>query len=177
MVNRNLSFVKIPSYISVFFLKTKKVLLFKYFKETRFLSVSQDFSFFFLKNRIIIIGELSKKAKLVSSINLFLVEVENKIYHKLNITGVGYKVLELDHFDNKILFFRLGFSHFIYFKVTKNILIFCSKSVQIFVKGDSFQKVKRTTALIKSLKKPEPYKGKGISYYNEIKKLKPGKKI
>ena len=187
MIPTKLSFIRIPYDISVFYIKTKNLLIFKYGEELRFLNIDEKFSFLFTKNKIFVIvdslNELSNRKKrrlsqkrisLLSSMNYFLVEIENKIYHKLKISGIGYKVLEM---PNKILFFRLGFSHYVYFKVSENILIFCLKSVQIFVKGKSFYNVKRTSALIKSLKKPEPYKGKGISYYNEIQKLKAGKKI
>jgi large subunit ribosomal protein L6 len=190
MIPTKFSFVRIPYHISVFFMKRKNLLIFKYGKEIRFLSIDEKFSFLFTENKIFVIVDVGnefsniekrklsrKKNELLSWINLFLVEIENKIYHKLKISGIGYKVLELEELSNKILFFRLGFSHYVYFKVSKNIFVFCSKSVEIFVKGKSFYNVKRTSAEIKSLKKPEPYKGKGISYYNEIKKLKPGKRV
>ena len=96
MRGTKLSFVRIPYHISVFFMKTKNVLIFKYGKEIRFLSVDEKFSFLFRENKIFVIvdsvSEFSniekrklskKKNELVSSMNLFLVEIENKIYHKL----------------------------------------------------------------------------------------------
>ena len=93
---------------------------------------------------------------------------------QLNIIGVGYKVfLEL----NKLVF-KIGFSHNITYIIPKNIKIkiLNQKQPAILITGINFQKITQTAAEIKSLKPAEPYKGKGIRYYNEIIKLKEGKK-
>lgn len=55
--------------------------------------------------------------------------------------------------------------------------MFCLKLTKLFVYGDSYQKITKTTALIQSYKQPDPYKGKGILYENEKIILKEGKKF
>lgn len=82
------------------------------------------------------------------------------------------KILGLD-----LLHFKLGYSHFIYFKIPKNLKIFCLKANKLFILGNSYLFVTQIAALIRSYKVPEPYKGKGILYTTEKIALKEGKKI
>lgn len=62
---------------------------------------------------------LIKQSLLELSINFF--------YQKLKLFGIGYRVFEINNFNNHILMFKLGYSHFLYFKITKNIKMFNSK--------------------------------------------------
>ena len=62
-------------------------------------------------------------------------------------------------------------------KTSKKIKIFCLKTTELFIYGNSYQNVTQTASLIRSYKKPEPYKGKGILYDTEKITLKEGKKI
>ena len=55
--------------------------------------------------------------------------------------------------------------------------VYISKSTIIYISGNSLNNVTQITSNIRSYKKPEPYKGKGILYFNEKIKLKPGKKV
>ena len=77
----------------------------------------------------------------------------------------------------KLLNFKLGYSHQIFFKIPRNLNVFCLKSTKLFVSGLSNSYVNQIAALIRSYKTPEPYKGKGILYENEKIILKEGKKI
>ena len=73
--------------------------------------------------------------------------------------------------------FKLGYSHPIFFKIPNNLQIFCFKFIKLFVWGNSYKNITQTSALIRSYKKPEPYKGKGILYEGEKIVLKEGKKV
>lgn len=91
---------------------------------------------------------------------------------KLNIIGVGYRVFIKDNILNLIL----GFSHVIYYKIPNNIKITCPNQNEILIQGINKQLVKQTAAEIRSYRRPEPYKGKGIRYDNEVVKIKEAKK-
>jgi len=101
-----------------------------------------------------------------------MVDGVNKLFEKkLIIEGVGFKV-ELTG-DELIL--SLGFSHKINIKVPKDLNVTVEKNT-IIVSGIDKEKVGQFTANIRSLKKPEPYKGKGIRYDGEVIRRKQGKK-
>lgn len=90
---------------------------------------------------------------------------------KLLIEGVGYKCESL----GKQLKFALGFSHPIIMDIPEGITAVVEKN-QITINGPSKEKVGQFAAVIRSLKKPEPYKGKGIRYSDEVVRRKEGKK-
>jgi large subunit ribosomal protein L6 len=90
---------------------------------------------------------------------------------KLEISGVGYRA-ELSGSNLK---FVLGFSSPVEYNIPKGIDIKLDKQVNIVVSGIDKQLVGRVAAEIRSLKKPEPYKGKGIKYADEYIKRKAGK--
>ena len=90
----------------------------------------------------------------------------------LEIIGVGYKAaLE----DNKNLKLEVGFSHSVVLEIPDNIKVSVEKS-KIIVSGIDKQKVGEFAAKIRAVKKPEPYKGKGIRYLGEKVRRKAGKK-
>lgn len=109
-------------------------------------------------------------------IKQLILETSSILYQKLKLIGVGYKVFERETLNNKILMFRLGYSHPIFFKTTENLKFYCLKFTKLFIYGNSYQNITQAASLIKSHRAPEPYKGKGILYSNEIIKLKKGKK-
>ncbi|HBI48021.1 MAG TPA: 50S ribosomal protein L6 [Smithella sp.] len=90
---------------------------------------------------------------------------------KLEISGVGYRA----ELSGNSLKFVLGFSSPVQYDIPKGIDIKLDKQVNIVVAGIDKQLVGRVAAEIRSLKKPEPYKGKGIKYANEYIKRKAGK--
>jgi large subunit ribosomal protein L6 len=93
---------------------------------------------------------------------------------KLNIIGVGYKAFV----EQNQLILKLGFSHNIIYKIPQDITIkiLNQKLLTLLILGNDFQKVNQTAAEIRALKPAEPYKGKGIKYFNEIVRRKEGKK-
>jgi large subunit ribosomal protein L6 len=90
----------------------------------------------------------------------------------LEINGVGFKVA----LQGKKLVLNVGFSHPVEFDVPEGIVIEVEKN-QIKVSGISKQLVGQTAAEIRAIKKPEPYKGKGIKYIDEQIRRKAGKVV
>ena len=113
----------------------------------------------------------------VALIKQVLLETSALIYNKLKIIGVGYRVLNVEGFNDKLLMFKLGYSHSLYYKIPNELKIFNLKSTKLFIYGNSYQNVSQSASVIRSYKKPEPYKGKGILFDSEKIILKEGKKI
>ena len=97
--------------------------------------------------------------------------VEKGFEKKLEIEGVGFKAQIQG--DNLVL--SLGFSHPVIFSPPEGVKVIVEKNV-IAVSGISLEMVGQTAANIRALKKPEPYKGKGIRYEGEVMRRKSGKK-
>lgn len=107
-----------------------------------------------------------------------LIETSTIIHKKLKLHGVGYRIiLENSLVNTNLLTFKLGYSHLIYFNLPKTLSVFYFNRTKFCIFGDIYQNINQTSAQIKSKKKPEPYKGKGILYENETIKLKEGKKV
>ncbi len=89
---------------------------------------------------------------------------------KLEVNGVGFRVAS----SNNELTMSLGFSHEVKYKAPEGVNVTNDKMV-ITVSGIDKQQVGQTAAEIRALKKPEPYKGKGIKYADEVILRKAGK--
>jgi large subunit ribosomal protein L6 len=101
-----------------------------------------------------------------------MVQGVNKAYEKkLIVEGIGFKA---DVVGTNLVF-KLGFSHPVTVVIPANLKVVAEKNV-ITVSGIDKEFVGRYVAEIRSLKKPEPYKGKGIRYEKEVIKRKEGKK-
>ncbi len=103
-------------------------------------------------------------------INNMVVGVTTGFSKKLEINGVGYRVAA----QGADLKLNLGFSHDVIFKVPTGITTSIEQNT-ITVTGISKQQVGQVAAEIRALKKPEPYKGKGIKYEGERIIRKSGK--
>lgn len=90
---------------------------------------------------------------------------------RLELIGTGYKA----NVSGKTLVLSLGYSHDINFKIPEGITIKVEKNI-VSVTGTSKQLVGQVAAEIKSFRKPEPYKGKGVRYEGEKVYRKEGKK-
>ena len=90
----------------------------------------------------------------------------------LEISGVGYRAAV----QGKTLNLQLGFSHEINFPIPEDIKITCEKPTSILIAGADRQRVGEVAAKLRSMRKPEPYKGKGIKYQTETIRRKEGKK-
>ena len=93
---------------------------------------------------------------------------------ELNLVGVGYTV---DSSNSDFLILNLGFSHSIYFQKPDTIEFETPNNTTLIVKGINKQEVGEVSAKIRSLRKPEPYKGKGIKYSDEYIRRKAGKTV
>jgi len=91
---------------------------------------------------------------------------------KLQMIGVGYRVKKVS--DTKITM-TVGFSHPVEFDAPEGVKLDVEGNDFIIVTGIDKQLVGLAAAQIRKIKKPEPYKGKGIRYEGEIVKRKPGK--
>lgn len=90
----------------------------------------------------------------------------------LEINGVGYRAAV----DGKDLVLQLGYSHEVRYPIVEGITIKCERPTAISIFGADRQKVGQVAAEIRAFRKPEPYKGKGIRYADEIVLRKEGKK-
>lgn len=99
--------------------------------------------------------------------------VTNGFSKKLEVRGVGYRVAQ----KGTDLEFSLGYSHSITFPLPQGVEVkFEEKNNNIFTLSSiDKQQVGQTAANIRSLRKPEPYKGKGVRYADEHVQLKAGK--
>ncbi len=90
---------------------------------------------------------------------------------KLLLSGVGYRA----SMEGKTLQLALGFSHEVFVEATEGISFEVKDLTNIHISGIDKQKVGDIAAIIRKLRPPEPYKGKGIRYEGEIIRLKAGK--
>ena len=89
----------------------------------------------------------------------------------LEITGVGYKAEPKPY--GALL--SLGFSHQIEYKTPAGVKISAPNPTTVVIEGSSKELVGQVAAEIRSLRKPEPYKGKGVKYQGEVIRRKAGK--
>ena len=100
--------------------------------------------------------------------------VSNGYSKELTLVGVGYTA---DASKENYLLLNLGYSHPIYFEKPDDITFETPSPTSIIVKGVDKQAVGQVSAKIRSLRKPEPYKGKGVRYSDELVRRKAGKKV
>jgi len=91
---------------------------------------------------------------------------------KLTLIGVGYRAQS----KGKILSLSLGFSHPTDFHVPEGITIETPTQTEIIIKGSNKELVGKVGAEIRAIRPPEPYKGKGVRYFDEVIELKETKK-
>ena len=106
---------------------------------------------------------------------LFLQKIRGVSYgykKRLKLTGVGYIATVSDH--NLIL--KLGFSSAISIKILKNIYVIVKKRKLLTILGCDLNQITQFSAIIRSYRPPEVYKGKGVLYFKEKVSLKVGKR-
>ena len=107
-----------------------------------------------------------------SLINNMIIGVSEGYEKKLELVGVGYRAST----QGKNVNLTLGFSHPVVYKIPDEIEIQTPSQTEITIKGIDKQKVGQVAAEIRSLRPPEPYKGKGVRYKDEQISLKETKK-
>lgn len=182
--------VKVPQNIKVLYCDKKNIVTFIGFSQTKSLKLKVKLFltpelYTITVTNIPVLGASATDLKnikkvqgtTVAKIKQVLIETTYTLYHKLNLVGVGYRVFPYEQSD-KQLYFKLGFSHSIYFKVSDSLKTHCQKFTKLFIYGNnSFDNLTQTAVQIRTFKRPEPYKGKGILYDQEKVILKKGKKI
>lgn len=97
--------------------------------------------------------------------------VNNPFEKKLVVEGIGYKVA----LQGKTLVLEVGFSHKVELEVPEMVEVVVEKN-EISIKSIDKEKVGQFAAEVRAVKKPEPYKGKGIRYSDEVVRRKEGKR-
>lgn len=104
-------------------------------------------------------------------VNNMVIGVSKGFEKKLVIQGVGYR----SQMNGKELILNVGYSHTVTITPPKDITIQVENNTNIIVSGINKETVGQVAATIRSIRPPEPYKGKGIRYLNENVKRKVGK--
>ncbi len=99
--------------------------------------------------------------------------VKNGFQKKLEVVGVGYRA----KMEGNNISIALGLNHPVIFKEVEGITFEVPDKNTIIIKGIDKQKVGLVAAMIRELRKPEPYKGKGIKYEDEVVRRKSAKVV
>lgn len=91
---------------------------------------------------------------------------------KLQLVGVGYRAQA----QGDTLNLSLGFSHPVSYKMPAGVKVETPSQTEVLLKGSDKQQIGQVAAEIRAFRKPEPYKGKGIRYADEVVVLKETKK-
>ena len=178
--------VQIPENFQVFYCDTKNIIVFLKDTQKQVLNLKVKILFIPSKN-LIVVTDISyrlgvKKSKKVQGMTVAFikhkfVEMSYTLFTKLKLIGVGYRVFPYQKLKNQV-YFKLGYSHLIYFSIPTNLTVFCHKFTKMFIYGNiSYHALTQVASQIRSCKTPEIYKGKGILYYKEKIILKKGKKV
>ncbi len=132
--------------------------------------VAQDGELLLVTRESEIAEHRAKHGLMRSLVNNMVVGVSDGFSKQLELNGVGYRVA----LSGDQLKFNVGFSHEVVYKLPTGITAKVEQNV-ITVSGISKQQVGQVAAEIRALKKPEPYKGKGIKYVGERIIRKSGK--
>jgi large subunit ribosomal protein L6 len=98
--------------------------------------------------------------------------VKNGFERKLEIVGIGYRA----QLQGRNLQIALGYSHPVIFPLPEGVTAEIDKQVSITLRGADKALLGQTAARLRALRKPDPYKGKGIKYADEVIRRKVGKK-
>jgi large subunit ribosomal protein L6 len=105
-------------------------------------------------------------------VNNLVTGVSQGFSKSLEINGVGYRAAV----QGNTLNLQLGYSHDVAYPIPSDVRIVCERPTLVTVSGADRQRVGQVAAEIRAFRPPEPYKGKGVKYANEIVRRKEGKK-
>ena len=122
-------------------------------------------------------GDDSRTARAIHGLTRALVAnmvtgVKSGFERKLEIVGIGYRA----QMQGKTIQLALGYSHPVLFPLPDGITAEIEKQVSLTLRGADKALLGETAAKLRALRKPDPYKGKGIRYANEVIRRKVGKK-
>ena len=109
-----------------------------------------------------------------SLINNMIIGVSEGYEKKMTLVGTGYTA---DASKGSFLLLNVGFSHPVYVQCPDSIMVKTPQATEIVISGIDKQLVGQFSARIRKVRKPEPYKGKGIRYSDEIIRKKAGKTV
>ena len=109
-----------------------------------------------------------------SLINNMIIGVSEGYEKKMTLVGTGYTA---DASKGNFLLLNVGFSHPVYVQCPDLITVKTPQATEIVISGIDKQLVGQFSARIRQIRKPEPYKGKGIRYSDEIIRKKAGKTV
>ncbi|NJD26496.1 MAG: 50S ribosomal protein L6 [Betaproteobacteria bacterium] len=107
-----------------------------------------------------------------ANLNNMVTGVSKGFEKKLQLVGVGYRAQAAGDTLN----LSLGFSHPVAHKMPAGIKVECPTQTEILIKGSDRQQVGQVAAEVRAYRKPEPYKGKGVRYADEVVVIKETKK-
>ncbi len=107
-----------------------------------------------------------------ANLNNMVVGVSKGFERKLQLVGVGYRAQAAGDTLN----LSLGFSHPVAHKMPAGVKVECPTQTEIVIKGADKQQVGQVAAEVRAYRKPEPYKGKGVRYADEVVVIKETKK-
>ncbi len=105
-------------------------------------------------------------------VNNMVIGVTTGFERKLSLVGVGYRAAA----QGETLKLQLGFSHDIIYNLPKGVKAETPSQTEIIIKGYNKQQVGQVAAEVRAYRPPEPYKGKGVRYIDEVVHLKETKK-
>ena len=107
-----------------------------------------------------------------ANLNNMVTGVSTGFQKKLQLVGVGYRAQA----QGETLNLSLGFSHPVSHKMPAGVKVECPTQTEILIKGSDKQQVGQVAAEVRAYRKPEPYKGKGVRYADEVVVIKETKK-
>ncbi len=105
-------------------------------------------------------------------VNAMVIGVTEGFTKKLKLVGVGYRA----QVKGNVIALNLGYSHPIEHKLPAGIVAECPSQTEVVLKGADKQLVGQVAADIRAYRRPEPYKGKGVRYDDEVVRTKEAKK-
>lgn len=121
-------------------------------------------------------NELKKTKQLHGTINALIsnmiIGVSEGYKKELEINGVGYKFVV----SGKTLTINAGYSHPVKMEIPEDLKVEATSATELVISGIDKQKVTEFAAVVRKVRQPEPYKGKGIRYKDEVIRRKEGKK-
>ena len=107
-----------------------------------------------------------------ANLNNMVTGVSKGFEKKLQLVGVGYRAQA----QGDTLNLSLGFSHPVAHKMPAGVQVVCPTQTEVLIKGSDKQQVGQVAAEVRAYRKPEPYKGKGVRYSDEVVVIKETKK-
>jgi len=184
--------IKVPKYVICFFCVYRNFLLVKGDLGFKLLKLELKIDLL-VKDRVIRLSEKkncvkngknirsniairSLQSKTKTLINKAFFDVSRRSYKKLKLVGVGYRLSCILFNGIKLLKLNVGFSHSVYYRIPEDIIINVISYNRFIIVGTSSDRVAEISSIIRQLKMPESYKGKGILYEDEEISLKEVKK-